>query len=694
MTTAADKDRASSAPTHGSRLPPTGAGRLRSYGDDDSAGFAMSDASKAAFLSYASQDSDAAKKICDALRAAGVEVWLDQSELVGGDAWDRRIRDQIANCALFLPVISANTQVRLEGYFRIEWKLAGKRTHAMAAAKAFLIPVVIDDTRDTEAHVPDEFRDVQWTRLDGGETTPAFCARVQKLLESRTGSLAAWPAGSASSETGPGRTRRPSGRRWLAPALAAGVLAVAGIGAWLAVRLSSTPHPSGPDVPATVPAVSAARQLVVRAQPLIAAASKRRTDLDTAASLLAQAEKADPNDASVWAAWALLDGAYLESNLDHSPARKAAAQEHAAQALSLAPRSREARLAQASVIVPIHDYDRAAFAEAEKILRELVEEDPRDSAALIRLAYAVYARGAAPDALALFDRARALPGSAAEAEFGRMQVHYYSGRYAEAEKAIDAALAIERTPMALTWKMLLTLIWRGDLEEAARLEAELSPSWRLESIGAAISTLVSTWRREPDRGLAVLRTMPSDYIRCSFYAGPKALLAGDLLAMDARAEAAQVEWNRALQMVERELSASPNDESSLITKVLLLDRLGRKVEAEKLYRVTRELFGEDFAHAGRRAVMLWMEPPDRSVELLEKLMREHSFDWQVPTAAMLRYDPLYDRARQSSRFAALLARAQADPRLTPVVIAAGDSQSAAATRKSGDDDKPDEARKQ
>jgi len=42
------------------------------------------------FLSYASQDTDAACRICDALRAAGIEVWFDQSELRGGDAWDRR----------------------------------------------------------------------------------------------------------------------------------------------------------------------------------------------------------------------------------------------------------------------------------------------------------------------------------------------------------------------------------------------------------------------------------------------------------------------------------------------------------------------------------------------------------------------------------------------------------------------------
>ena len=40
----------------------------------------------AVFLSYASQDAEAAKRICEALRQAGGEVGFDQSELTGGDA--------------------------------------------------------------------------------------------------------------------------------------------------------------------------------------------------------------------------------------------------------------------------------------------------------------------------------------------------------------------------------------------------------------------------------------------------------------------------------------------------------------------------------------------------------------------------------------------------------------------------------
>jgi TolB-like protein/Tfp pilus assembly protein PilF len=136
----------------------------------------------AVFLSYASQDAAAALTICKALRAAGIEVWFDQSELRGGDAWDASIRQQIRACALFIPVISAHTRMRAEGYFRLEWKLAVDRSYLIAAEKAFLLPVVIDDTNDRDALVPDRFREVQWTRLPGGETSAPFVERVARLI--------------------------------------------------------------------------------------------------------------------------------------------------------------------------------------------------------------------------------------------------------------------------------------------------------------------------------------------------------------------------------------------------------------------------------------------------------------------------------------------------------------------------------
>ena len=142
----------------------------------------MNATSQGVFLSYASQDAEAAARICAALRASGIDVWFDQSELRGGDAWDQSIRRQIKTCALFVPVISNTTHERAEGYFRLEWKLAVDRSHLIAADKAFLVPVVVDDTRDDDERVPEKFREVQWTRLPLGETPTEFVRRIQQLL--------------------------------------------------------------------------------------------------------------------------------------------------------------------------------------------------------------------------------------------------------------------------------------------------------------------------------------------------------------------------------------------------------------------------------------------------------------------------------------------------------------------------------
>jgi adenylate cyclase len=142
----------------------------------------LSGTSHAVFISYASQDAEASARICEALQAAGIEVWFDQSELRGGDAWDQKIRQQIRDCALFVPIISAHTQARPEGYFRLEWKLAVDRSHLMAAEKAFLVPVVVDATTEPTALVPTQFRDVQWTRIQAGEVPAPFVDRITALL--------------------------------------------------------------------------------------------------------------------------------------------------------------------------------------------------------------------------------------------------------------------------------------------------------------------------------------------------------------------------------------------------------------------------------------------------------------------------------------------------------------------------------
>lgn len=133
------------------------------------------------FISYASEDREAARRLRDTLTAAGLDVWYDESELGGGDAWDQKIRRQIRDCDYFMPVISAATERRKEGYFRREWRLAAERTLDMADDVMFLLPVAIDGTSEASARVPDKFLAVQWLHLPDGRSTPALEALCRRL---------------------------------------------------------------------------------------------------------------------------------------------------------------------------------------------------------------------------------------------------------------------------------------------------------------------------------------------------------------------------------------------------------------------------------------------------------------------------------------------------------------------------------
>ena len=134
------------------------------------------------FLSYASEDRRAAQVLRDALPAFGMEVWYDESDLAGGDAWDQKIRRQIRECDYFMPVISAHTEARHEGYFRREWRLAVERTLDMVDDHVFLLPVVIDNTSEAGSRVPDRFRAVQWLRVPDGQPTATLEALCRRLV--------------------------------------------------------------------------------------------------------------------------------------------------------------------------------------------------------------------------------------------------------------------------------------------------------------------------------------------------------------------------------------------------------------------------------------------------------------------------------------------------------------------------------
>lgn len=116
------------------------------------------------FVSYASENADAARRIADALLNLGFsDVWLDKKKLIGGDDWSDRIDEAIIKCDFFVPLLSQEADNRREGVFWDEWKTAVER--ARRIKDAYLLPVGID---------PDSPSKSRYRRISDGVTAEFF----------------------------------------------------------------------------------------------------------------------------------------------------------------------------------------------------------------------------------------------------------------------------------------------------------------------------------------------------------------------------------------------------------------------------------------------------------------------------------------------------------------------------------------
>ena len=139
----------------------------------------------AVFLSYAREDLAAVQAIKAGLEAAGIVTWFDIDRLEVGDDYDRKIQRNIARCSYFIPVVSAATQRRLEGFFRREWSYAMDRVRNMADGALFILPVSIDATNAADALVPDKFKALHFSQLPGGQVPPEFARRLKDFMQAR-----------------------------------------------------------------------------------------------------------------------------------------------------------------------------------------------------------------------------------------------------------------------------------------------------------------------------------------------------------------------------------------------------------------------------------------------------------------------------------------------------------------------------
>ena len=141
--------------------------------------------SGAVFLSYASDDRPAVERLKVALEEAGVDVFFDRDQLQAGDDWEGKLRRNIHQCSMFVPVISQHTLTLERRFFRVEWNAALDEAQMASSADVFLLPIVIDSTEIDDPALPHKFSAVQWTALPGGEPTADFVERVKQLYRKR-----------------------------------------------------------------------------------------------------------------------------------------------------------------------------------------------------------------------------------------------------------------------------------------------------------------------------------------------------------------------------------------------------------------------------------------------------------------------------------------------------------------------------
>ena len=621
----------------------------------------MPDSTPAVFLSYASQDADAARRIAEALRAAGVEVWFDEAELAGGDAWDAKIRKQIQACTLFVPLISANTQARAEGYFRLEWHLAEQRTYLMAHDQPFLFPIVIDDTTDADARVPDRFRERQWMRL--ATTTPeAIARRLKHVLTGETAKVAG-VADPGAEHRSPGSptpaTARTSSKR--RPALTFGAATAIIVGIAVAFMSLPTSDSATDTAPTTATAqTSDVESLLAETWSLLVKQDAHRLELEAAARLATRATELAPNHPDAWATLSKVHIKYISNGFDNSPARRMAARETAERAMQMDGTSYEARLALMEYWAYAIDglwADNARQDEIKATAHQLLQEQPDDARAHYTLAYVLSQREETfEEAVQQFKQAAKDPNFAPAAWMGIAWGRKTRGEQHEFEIAVQNSRAAAETPNNLVGAILNELEWRGDLDAAEALVRQVSQrDLQNEDVGS-MAAWVQVWRHEPQDSLRYLQNLSREWISAGFYEGPVAYMSGTAREMAGQGALAQRDFTRALELVEEYLESEPDEAWLHAIKAELLHKLGRPDDAQRAYDLVREM------NQTQIFMDVVLEPVD---VVLDRLEAQFDSATRFVTAASLRHAYYYEPIRDHPRFQALLARADASPRHTP-----------------------------
>ena len=145
---------------------------------------------KKIFLSYSEVDKEPVENLKNALQQiSNVTCWYDKTELYSGDNYNYKILQSIEAADLFIPLISKNSLARQTSYVQREWITSSNtyqsRVHKGIATN-FLMPLIVDDTSETDPSIPDFFRSITIQRFPNGIPDQKFISVVTSTLNTVT----------------------------------------------------------------------------------------------------------------------------------------------------------------------------------------------------------------------------------------------------------------------------------------------------------------------------------------------------------------------------------------------------------------------------------------------------------------------------------------------------------------------------
>jgi serine/threonine-protein kinase len=379
-----------------------------------------------------------------------------------------------------------------------------------------------------------------------------------------------------------------------------------------------------------------------------------RDDYLKAEELFEQAIRLDPKFAAAFAGLSVVES-WIYHSFEPTLARREKARLNADESLRLQPDLPEGHLALGSVYYYCdRDYERA-LAEFEIAKRDL----PNEAQAYLAIGAIQRRQGKWTESTANLEKAAALDPKNASILINLAYSYMALRNFEAADKTIDRAIAVAPQSFATVGlKAYLTAAWKGDLSEAEKQFAAISPEVDPNGLATWVRCGMLMWQRKFPEALALAQKFTGEtLITYNTAPEPKAFLEGSIHFLEGDKPRAQIEFEQARVVSERLLRDAPEDPARHAQHGLILAALGRKEEAiaegkraVELLPESRDAFDGPQYTASLAQIYAWTGETDEAFRLLDHLL-------SIPNGiavSILKLDPAWDSLRKDPRFQALI----------------------------------------